>query len=174
MRKLYRDKSTLHPVLQWTAAAVCAAAYFLCCLPSFRLIGRFALQMLLSVVLSAGCTAVFFFAVPRSLRVIGKALSLFLLAMLTLALVGQVQEQIRLGGYPGWAHTFFYDRPLTVAVVWATGFILLSALRLFLPYRRIMRGFSRTRPAFSCCFILACWRTASCCSAVREGRAASI
>ena len=135
MRKLYRDKSTLHPVLQWTAAAVCAAAYFLCCLPSFRLIGRFALQMLLSVVLSAGCTAVFFFALPRSLRVIGKALSLFLLAMLTLALVGQVQEQIRLGGYPGWAHTFFYDRPLTVAVVWATGFILLSALRLFLPYR---------------------------------------
>ncbi len=131
---LYKERSTLHPVLQWTAAVVCAAAYFLCCLPSFHLIGRFTVQMTLSVLFSVLCTVVFFFALPRSLLVIGKGLSLFLVTMLTLAIAEQITEQLKTGQFSGWAHTFFYDRPLTVAVVWAVAFVLLMALRLFLPF----------------------------------------
>lgn len=141
MPKLYRDRSTLHPVLQWTAAAVCAAAYFLCCLPSFHLIGKFMLQMTLSVVLSACCTAAFFFLLPRSLRVIGKGLSLFLLAILAWAIAEQIMQQLRVGQFTGWVHTFFYDRPLTVAVVWAVGYVLPMALRLVLPYRDVFATF---------------------------------
>ena len=141
MTKLYRDNSTLHPVLQWTAAAVCAAAYFLCCLPSFHLIGRFTTQMLLSVVLSAACTALFFFAVPRSLLVIGKGLSLFLVSMLSIAVFQQIVQQLKVGRFTGWIHTFFYDKPLTVAVVWAVSFVMLTALRLFLPYNDALLSF---------------------------------
>ena len=135
MPELYRTKPTLHPVLQWAAAGICAAAYFLCCLPSFHMIGKFAVQMTLSVLFSAGCTVVFFFILPRSLLVIGKGLSLFLCAMLCTAIAGQIVQQIRAGKLIGWVHTFFYDRPLTVAVVWAVAFVLLMALRLFSPQR---------------------------------------
>ena len=135
MLNLYKDRSTLHPVLQWTAAAVCAAVYFLCCLPSFHLIGRFTLQMALSLLLSAVCTVLFFFVLPRSLSVIGKALSIYLTAMLTIAVVNQIGEQLKAGRFTGWVHTFFYDRPLTVAVVWAVAFVLPMLLRLFLPMR---------------------------------------
>lgn len=149
MPKLYRDQRILHPVLQWTAAAVCAAAYFLCCLPSFQLIGRFALQMFLSVLLSAFCTALFFFALPRSLQVIGKGLSLFLVAMLSAAIAQQILEQVRAEQFTGWVNTFFYDRPLTVAVVWAVGFVLPMALRLFLPYRQSLETF---RADYACFF----------------------
>ncbi len=141
MSKLYRDQLSLHPLLQWTAAAVCAAAYFLCCLPSFHLIGKFLLQMVLSVFLSACCTALFFFILPRSLRIIGKGLSLFLAAMLVAAIVNQVQQQLRAGSFSGWMHTFFYDKPLTVAVVWAVGFVMPMALRLFLPHRSVFESF---------------------------------
>lgn len=143
MPDLYKERSTLHPVLQWTAAAVCAAAYFLCCLPSFRLIGRFALQMTLSVLLSAVCTAVFFFVLPRSLLVIGKALSLFLFSMLSVAAAEQVTQQMKAGSFSGWVHTFFYDRPLTVAVVWASAFVLPMALRLLLPYSASLAPFRK-------------------------------
>ena len=139
--QLYKERSTLHPVLQWTAAAVCAAAYFLCCLPSFHLIGRFALQMTLSVLLSAACTLLFFFLVPRSLLVIGKGLSLFLISMLVIALKDQIEEQMKAESFSGWVNTFFYDKPLTVAVVWGVAFVLLMALRLVLPYSAPLEAF---------------------------------
>lgn len=168
MPELYKDKSTLHPVLQWTAAAVCAAAYFLCCLPSFHLIGKFALQMTLSVFFSAGCTVVFFFAIPRSLLVIGKGLSLFLSAMLCAALVEQIGQQIKAGKITGWIQTFFYDKPLTVAVVWAVAFVLLLALRLFLPqsaslatfredFARFFRDASGMFMLFYMCVLIYCF-----------------
>ena len=138
---LYKDRSTLHPVLQWTAAAVCAAAYFLCCLPSFHLIGKFSLQMTLCVFLSALCTAVFFFVLPRSLQVLGKSLSLFLVSMLAWAIIEQILQQLKAGQFTGWVHTFFYDRPLAVAVVWAVGYVLPMALRLFLPFQDSLESF---------------------------------
>ena len=141
MPNLYKDRSNLHPVLQWTAAAVCAAAYFLCCLPSFHLIGKFTVQMLLSVLLSACCTAVFFFLLPRSLLVLGKGLSLFLAGMLTAAVTQQIVQQMKADSFSGWIHTFFYDKPLTVAVIWAVGYVMMMALRLFLPYRSSLEVF---------------------------------
>lgn len=141
MKILYKNRTALHPMLQWAAAAVCAAAYFLCCLPSFHLIGRFTVQMTLSVVLSAICTVLFFFILPRSLTVIGKGLSLFLMTMLTIAIKDQIVEQIKAGSFTGWVQTFFYDRPLTVAIVWAVAFVLVMAMRLLLPYNEVLRPF---------------------------------
>ncbi len=168
MPDLYKDKPALHPVLQWMAAAVCAAAYFFCCLPSFHLIGKFGLQMALSVLLSAMCTALFFFAVPRSMLVLGKGQSLFLAAMLTAAVAEQILQLVESGEFSGWMHTFFYDRPLTVAVVWAVSYVMLMALRLFLPhvpeygtfrtdYTRFFKDSSGIFLVFYVCVLLYCF-----------------
>ncbi|MBQ7542714.1 MAG: VanZ family protein [Clostridia bacterium] len=141
MHRIYKEKPFLHPVVQWLCAAVCGALYAACCLPSFRLIGHFAVQMALSVVLSALCTAIVFFAVPRSLTVLGKALSLFLLCMLLAAVIAQIRAQAAVGTFSFWRQTFFYDKPLTVAVVWAVGYTSVMLLRLLCPQSEALRAF---------------------------------
>lgn len=141
MNKLYHASAPLHPVLQWLCAAVCAAVYWGCCLPSFTLIGQFAVQIALSVVSSALCTAVFFSVFPRSLTFLGKSLSLFLLFALLRALIDQIRIQKETGFSLHWTYTFFYDKPTIVIVVWTVGYSLFMLLRLMLPEHKQFEQF---------------------------------
>ena len=135
MKKLYKDSPSLPAALQWVVAVLCGAAYVVCCLPSFYWIGKFALQCLSSVFLSFLVTAVIFLFVPRSLRILDKGLSLFLIAMLLFASYRQVLAQMASESVKiWWIHTFFYDRPFTVAMVWCTAFSSVLFLRLFTPF----------------------------------------
>ena len=134
MNVLYRTHDPLPAAVYTFGGILLGAAYAVCCLPSFYLIGHFAVQMILSVLLSAVLTAVVFILIPRSLRMMSVGLSAFLIAMLIWCAYVQIRAQIDAGSFQGWIHTFFYDRPLTVAVVWATAFVLMLGLRLFLPY----------------------------------------
>ena len=135
MNKLYRESFILHPALQWLIAAAVAIAYYLCCLPSFRLIGHFTVQILLSILFSLICTAGFFVLLPRSLTVIGKGLSLFLLGILAKTMFDQIVLQIQAGRLSWWQYTFFYDKPMIVSFVWAVGYVSLMLLRLSLPMK---------------------------------------
>ena len=134
MNVLYRAHDPLPSAVYRIGGVFLGAAYAVCCLPSFYLIGHFALQMILSVLLSAVLTACVFCFVPRSLRMLSEGLSVFLIVMLAWCLYTQVRAQIEAGQFRGWIHTFFYDKPLTVAVVWSVGFVMILCLRLFLPY----------------------------------------
>ena len=135
MNNLYKSNRTVSPVLQWMGAVISAAAYIVCCLPSFYRIGQFFLQTVSAVSLSLFCTAALFFLLPRSLQMIGKGLSLFLIVMLAYAGYEQILAQINAGGFQfWWIHTFFYDRPFTVAMVWCTAFVSVLLLRLFSPF----------------------------------------
>ena len=131
MNKIYRQRNTLHPVLQCLIAFVIGALYWLCCLPSFRLIGHFGAQVFWAVLLSLLCTALLFLIIPRSLTVLGKGLSVFLLSALAKALYDQIILQIQAGQLSQWQYTFFYDKPMVVAFVWAVVYVSLMLLRLF-------------------------------------------
>lgn len=149
MNVLYRAHKPLPAAVRMIAAVCIGAAYFVCCLPSFHLIGHFAVQMALSVLLSVMVTALLFFLLPRSLTVLGDGLSVFLAAMLIWCAYAQILAQMDAGHFEGWISIFFYDKPLTVSVVWAAAFVSLMALRLFLPFRPELSQF---RADYSVCF----------------------
>lgn len=134
MQEIYPSNKTLSPVLKTILVVMCTAAYGLCCLPSFRLIGHFVLQMVLSLILSLALTVLVFLFVPRGLQVLSNALSLFLMTMLIMAIYQQVQAQMVAESFNGWIYTFFYDKPLTVAVVWGTAYCSVLLFRLFSPF----------------------------------------
>ena len=135
MKELYRNVSPLPSFLQGIGVIVCGAAYVVCCLPSFYWIGKFALQIISSVLLSLVVTALVFYFIPRSLKILSGGLSVFLMVMLIFAVYRQIIAQIASGGIQlWWIHTFFYDRPFTVSVVWGAAFTGILLLRLFLPY----------------------------------------
>lgn len=137
----YKDSKTPHAFTLTIGTVLSAAAYSLCCLPSFYRIGHFALQIVLAFILSLLCTALLFFLWPRSLLFLGKGLSVFLLFFIAAALFDQVQAQIAAEQFSGWIHTFFYDRPFIVSLVWATPFVSLMLLRVLLPHSERYRIF---------------------------------
>ena len=137
----YKETSTPTPLWSAIGTILTAAAYSLCCLPSFYRIGHFTEQIILAVVLSLSVSALAFFFLPRCLVFLGKGLSVFLIVYLAVALYGQVKAQMASEQFNGWINTFFYDKPLIVALVWATPFISVLLLRVFLPLTEQMRLF---------------------------------
>lgn len=130
---LYKNREPLHPAVQAILSLICMAAYSVCCLPPFRLIGHFAMQIFLSVLFSFLCTVVFFFALPRSLPILANGLSAYLLLFLGIALYKQLTAQLAAESFSGWIYIFFYDKPTIVSAVWGTAFVMILFLRLFLP-----------------------------------------
>ncbi|MDD6062801.1 MAG: VanZ family protein [Oscillospiraceae bacterium] len=134
MVQLYRESKAPSALIQTIGTILIAAAYSLCCLPSFYRIGHFALQIFLAFFLSFLCTALLLFLMPRSLLVLGKGLSVYLLFFLGIAVYDQTRAQIAAEQFSGWINTFFYDKPLTVSIVWATPFVCVLVLRIFIPF----------------------------------------
>ncbi len=114
-----------------------------CCIPSFRSIGHFVFQISTAAVLSFVCTAVIFLVFRSSLRSLADSLSVFLLIMLSIAVYQQITAQFSLDVpfSEGWIYTFYYDKPLTVAIVWGVSFLSTLILRLILPYTEMYAGF---------------------------------
>ena len=134
MVRPYKDSTSPNSIFVTIGTVLTAAAYSLCCLPSFYRIGHFFEQIILAILLSFAVSALVYFFCPRSLVFLGKGLSVFLCVFIAIAIGGQVKEQIAIGQFVGWINTFFYDKPLIVALVWATPFVSVLLLRIFLPH----------------------------------------
>lgn len=113
-----------------------ALLFCVCCIPSFNSIGHFAFQIFSAGALSIICTFLFLLSFKNSLKIISNSLNTFLFIMLILAGVQQIKAQISLEKplSEGWIYTFYYDKPLTVALVWGFSFLLILILRLVLPH----------------------------------------
>ncbi len=136
MRIVYKSSEDASPILKFILSAVFALLLCGCCLPSFGSIGHFAFQISTAAVLSLICTAVFFILFKGSLKIIADGSTVFLLVMLLIAIYEQIKAQMAMEKpfSEGWLYTFYYDKPLTVAVVWGTVFLIVLVLRLVLPY----------------------------------------
>ncbi len=136
----FKDQSSFISAIK---ALLFSLFFCICCIPSFRSIGHFVFQMSTAAALSLVCTVVIFLAFRSSLKCIADSLSVFLLIMLSIAVYQQISAQLSLDSpfSEGWIYTFYYDKPLTVAIVWGVSFISAVILRLLIPFTEEYKGF---------------------------------
>ncbi|MCR5485597.1 MAG: VanZ family protein [Clostridiales bacterium] len=114
-------------------AVIFAVGYFLCALPSFRNIGNIVLQVFLSLFLSAVLT-VGGLLLKNGLKFTGIALSIFTVFETLLGIYVEIKAQLASETpFKGWIYVFYYDKPMTVGIIWGAAFFVVTFLRLFLP-----------------------------------------
>nr|HQH63839.1 hypothetical protein [Clostridiales bacterium] len=116
------EKSSLGKRAAHIALSLCLAALLTgCVLPSFMNIGKVALQVISPLVLAA-VVALLSLVFKDGIGRMAPAMNLFLAGMVGAAVVDQALLQIArnksLSSGSGFIYMFYYDKPLTVALVW--------------------------------------------------------
>ena len=116
------EKSSLGKRAAHIALSLCLAALLTgCVLPSFMNIGKIALQVISPLVLAA-VVALLSLVFKDGIGRMAPAMNLFLAGMVGAAVVDQALLQIArnksLSSGSGFIYMFYYDKPLTVALVW--------------------------------------------------------
>ncbi|MEI6578206.1 MAG: VanZ family protein [Eubacteriales bacterium] len=111
---------------------------FLCMIPSFSNIGKLLIQIISTIVLSSAVSLISF-RFNNGLKVMALALNIFLLILLLSALSWQIVVQIKnyIDGvtYHGWIHMFYYDKLMTIGLVYFSVNVVYAILRLNKIYR---------------------------------------
>ncbi|MCL2509034.1 MAG: VanZ family protein [Oscillospiraceae bacterium] len=143
-------------------SAALFAGYLLCVRPSFDSIGRLAFQIFSALGLSVACTLAGLLLIG-DLKFIGLSLSLFTAGITAYALYGQIMAQLAAGEpFRRWIYLFYYDRPMTVALVWGAAFFTVILFRLLVPakydlsagFKNFIRYASAGFLFFYACFLL--------------------
>ena len=165
MHNIYKSGGKKFRFIDFLLSVVFTAGYVCCVIPSFNHIGRLGLQVASALFLSAALTLVGLF-VKDSLKFMGVALSLFSVALTAAGLYVEIKSQLASETpFAHWIYIFYYDKPLTVALVWCAAFLLPTLLRLCLPisltdgvirddYKRFVRYSSKGFFVFYGCFLV--------------------
>jgi len=146
MRMFFRKKKGAALVDLFVSAAL-FFGYLMCLKPSFDSIGRLTFQIFSAVGLSCACTLGGLILI-RDLRFLGLSLSLFTFSVTAYAVGDQIAAQLRSAEpFARWIYRFYYDRPLTVALVWGAAFFTVALFRLLVPFAKqppeLAAGFRR-------------------------------
>lgn len=165
MRSIYNSGGEKFRFVDFLLSVVFAAGYVCCVLPSFNNIGRLGFQVATALFLSACLTAAGLFF-KNSLRFLGVALSFFSLSITAIGIYAEIAAQLEQeAGFKHWIYVFYYDKPLSAALVWGSAFLFVTLLRLCLPvgltddalardYKRFVRSSSKGFFVFYGCFLL--------------------
>ncbi len=130
--------------LKWRDCALSAFFAFLLVLtvlPSFYSIGKLLIQICLTAFLAFAVSILSVF-IKNGVRIMGYSLSIFLFIMLSWCFIAQLIAQLKSSvPFKEWIYIFYYDKPLTVSIVWAAVFFTFLFIRLVLPLNSKHKSF---------------------------------
>lgn len=113
--------------------AVLTCLLIACVIPSFCNIGNLKIQILSPIILSAVISWITMM-IKNGLKSMAVTLNIFLIMMVFTAFCYQIYLQIynilNGGSFKSWIYMFYYDKPLSVGLVWLTAMVLYTIVRI--------------------------------------------
>lgn len=115
-------------------SAYFSIALIIAVLPSFNNIGNLKIQILLTSFLAI-CISLVSMLYKNGVKLLGYGMSVFLVAMVIWALIAQIFAQLQSETpFEKWIYIFYYDKPMTILIMFVVVFLVLALVRLFSPF----------------------------------------
>ncbi len=119
------------------SSLIFALLFILSVYPSFVNTGKLTVQIVLTCFLSS-LVVIFSLIIKVNIRIIALSIDMFLAVFIIIAIVWQIVMQIEniMQGatFDRWIYLFYFDKPLSVGLVWFTVIIIFTLIRIFKKY----------------------------------------